>query len=440
MPHSLVLEPSIPPAVKHTEVVIIGGGIVGITLACALAQAGVPVVVIESQPRERTLGRDRAYALSLSSAKILQQLDVWDSLKPYLETFEQIRLSDADSNHIVWFRPEDLSGTHELGYIAEHRLLLAALYDRLTELPLAEVWSPAKALRTLYRSEHALVEVGQIGNNIGSANSSQWLQSQLVIAADGPHSPTRKDAAISTLGWAYWQSCLTCVVTATDSHQHIAQERFWPQGPLAVLPLTGNRAQIIWTAPHSEAQALAQLPEPLFLERLQQQIGRSLGTISLTNQRQVFPVRLMQSRTYAKPRLALVGDAAHNCHPVGGQGLNLGIRDAAALAHVLVEAHLHQEDLGTLGVLRRYDRWQRPQNWFILGVTDSLNRLFSNRLWPLVWIRWLAIEALRRIGPLRRLVLSTMTGQHDRQPKRLSTLSPVDHQHPLATPCGGVTK
>lgn len=429
MPHLLALEPSTPPAVKHTDVVIIGGNIVGVTMACALAQAGISILLIESQSREHALARDRAYALSLSSAQILQQLGVWDDLRPALETFAQIRLSDADSDHIVWFRPEDSSGTRELGYVAEHRPLLAALYDRLAALPLAEVWSPAKALRTLYRSEHVLVEVEQTGRNEapapGTVRSGQWIQSQLVIAADGPHSPTRKDAAIPTLGWAYWQSCLTCVVEATASHQQIAQERFWPQGPLAVLPLPGNRAQIVWTAPHPEAQALAQLAEPLFLEQLQQRIGRSLGYLSLTNQRRVFPVRLMQSRTYVKPRLALVGDAAHNCHPVGGQGLNLGLRDAAALAQVLIGARINQEDLGALDVLRRYDSWQRPQNWLILGVTDLLDRLFSNHLWPLVWIRRLAMESLRRIAPLRRLVLSTMTGQRGRQPELLSQALPL---------------
>lgn len=141
-----------------------------------------------------------------------------------------------------------------------------------------------------------------------------------------------------------------------------------------------------------------------------------MGSLSLLNRRQVFPVRLLQSQTYVQPRLALVGDAAHNCHPVGGQGLNLGIRDAAALAEILTETFCRQGDLGDLSVLRRYDRWRRWENWLILGVTDTLNRLFSNRLWLLVLFRRLGLEGLRQAPPLRRLLLRLMTGQQGRLP------------------------
>jgi 2-octaprenyl-6-methoxyphenol hydroxylase len=417
---SLTAESSSVPRLHQTDVVIVGGGIVGVTVACALAQTGISIVLLEGQSREQTLARDRAYALSLASAQVLQQIGVWERLRSRLEVFEQIRLSDGAYPGVVWFCPEDLPGSTELGYIGEHGPILSALYDRLSELSLAEVWAPATALHTTYQPDQVFVEVERTTADWHGAgllnNRPQVIQAQLVIAADGPQSPMRQAAGIPTQGWAYWQSCLTCVIQTETSHLHIAQERFWPQGPLAVLPLLDQRVQIVWTAPHRAVQDLAALPEADFLKQLQQVVGHQLGSLHLTNHRQVFPVRLLQSRTYVQSRLALVGDAAHNCHPVGGQGLNLGIRDAAALAEILTAAFRQQVDLGDLAVLRGYDRWRRWENWLILAFTDVLDRLFSNQMWPLVWLRRIGLEGLRRIPPLRRLILSVMTGQQGRCP------------------------
>jgi 2-octaprenyl-6-methoxyphenol hydroxylase len=185
---------------------------------------------------------------------------------------------------------------------------------------------------------------------------------------------------------------------------------------MGVLPLTENRCHIVWTAPHTEAKALQNLSEAEFLAQLEYYTGGWLGKITLTSERQLFPVQLYQSRQYVRSRLALIGDAAHRCHPVAGQGLNLGIRDAAALAQVLLEAYQRGEDIGDRRVLKRYERWRQIENLSILGFTDFLDRMFSNTWWPAVVLRRLGLWLLRTLPPLKVFALKLMTGFVGRRP------------------------
>ncbi len=192
---------------------------------------------------------------------------------------------------------------------------------------------------------------------------------------------------------------------------------FGPVGPFAILPLTDNRCNIVWTAPHEEAKALAELDDEAFLAELRRRYGSQMGNLEIISPRFVFPVQLMQSDRYVLPRLALLGDAAHCCHPVGGQGLNLGIRDAAMLAQVLQMAHQQGEDLGDLRVLKRYQRVRKWENWVILGFTDILDRTFSNNWLPVVGVRRLGLWAMRNIHPVKALALRLMTGLLGYTPK-----------------------
>ena len=185
---------------------------------------------------------------------------------------------------------------------------------------------------------------------------------------------------------------------------------------MGVLPLAGNRYHIVWTAPHAEAKALQTLDEAAFLSELEYYTGGFLSQLQLTSERLVFPVQLFQSRHYVRHRVALIGDAAHRCHPVAGQGLNLGIRDAAALAQILSEAHLRGEDIGALKVLKRYERWRKVENLAILGFTDFLDRMFSNNWWPIVPVRRLGLWLLRNIPLCKVLALKFMTGFWGRRP------------------------
>jgi 2-octaprenyl-6-methoxyphenol hydroxylase len=200
------------------------------------------------------------------------------------------------------------------------------------------------------------------------------------------------------------------VIRPEKSHGNIAREHFWSSGPFATLPLPDNRCQIVLTAPHAEAKRWLEVDETTFLAELDRRYAGQLGQLELVSDRLLFPVQLMQSDRYASPRLALVGDAAHCCHPVGGQGLNLGIRDAAVLAQVLQKAQQQGKDIGTLAVLQRYERWRQGENLVILGFTDILDRCFSNNWLFLVTLRRLGLRLMKQVRPLRAIALRLMTG------------------------------
>ncbi len=391
------------------DLAIAGGGIVGATLACALKNSGLSVVLIETQPPSVEAVRPQAYNLSLLSGRIFQGIGIWDKILPEITQYGQIRLSDADHTGIVQFHLTDL-GTDALGYIGEHRLLLNSLYEFLVECPNVSWLCPAEVVDVQYQTSGVEIQVKVDG-------TQRKVRSRLIVAADGARSRIRTAAGIGTKGWQYWQSCVTARIKTEKPHNNTAFERFWPSGPMGVLPLSGNRCQVVWTAPHAEAQALKELDEKEFLALLEHRTGGLLGRLELESQRFLFPVQLMQSDRYTQSRLALIGDAAHCCHPVGGQGLNMGIRDAAALAQVLQDAAFRGEDIGDVKVLRRYERWRKLENWAILGFTDFLDRMFSNNWLPLVTTRRLGLWMLGKIHPLKSLALRLMTGLLGRPPQ-----------------------
>ncbi|MEB3335858.1 MAG: FAD-dependent hydroxylase [Leptolyngbyaceae bacterium] len=391
------------------DIAIVGGGIIGATLACALKDSGLRIVLLEARPDSVAVAKGQAYAISLLSSRVFQGMGLWEEILPQIATFDHIQLSDADYPGIVRFAPQDL-GTENLGYVAEHQVLLKVLQSSLRKKASITELCPAEVVKVKYGTEGAELEVAIAGEK-------QQLRTRLVVAADGARSPIRSAAGITTHGWQYWQSCIACIVKPEKPHSDTAYERFWPSGPFAILPLPNNLCRIVWTAPHAEAQAMAALDDEQFLAELKQRYGDQMGALSLVGGRFVFPVKLMQSDRYVLSRLALVGDAAHCCHPVGGQGLNLGIRDAAALAQVLQTAFEQGEDIGDLRVLKRYERWRQRENLTILGFTDFLDRCFSNHWWPLVVIRRLGLWLLSSVPPCKVFALRLMTGLSGRLPQ-----------------------
>ncbi|MGL5080875.1 MAG: FAD-dependent hydroxylase [Microcoleaceae cyanobacterium] len=391
------------------DVVIVGGGIVGGTLACGLKNTGLKVLIVEPQLKAIAASRRQAYALTLQTGRILSKIGVWDGILPRINTFYQISLSDGDHPGVVEFQPQDL-GTEELGYVGEHQVILTAIHRFLEDCDHVHWLCPAQVVQVNYWANCAEVKFDQSGE-------LSTLRTGLVIAADGAKSQLRQAVGIQTRGWNYWQSCIAVTIQAEKPHNKVAFERFWPSGPMGVLPLTGNRCQVVLTAPHAQAQALQQMEEQEFLSLLEYRTGGVFGKLELLGDRYLFPVQLMQSNRYVKPRLALVGDAAHCCHPVGGQGLNMGIRDAGAIAQVLREAHQRGEDLGSLKVLRRYERWRSTENLVILAFTDILDRMFSGDWQPQVTIRRWGLWWLRNVKVLRYLALRIMTGLMGRSPE-----------------------
>lgn len=398
------------------DLAIVGGGIVGLTLACALKNSGLKVALIEAKPYSVAAMKGQAYAVHMSSRLILSAIGVWERILPGIEAFHQVKLSDADRPGVVEFYPKDLlrtpkdSGTEVIGYVAEHQALLAPLQEFLQECSNVEYLCPVEVVGTQ-------VQAHGVDITLNVAGESRQICTKLLVAADGARSRIRQSAGIKTWGWQYWQSCIVAFVKPEKSHNNTAYEKFWSSGPFAILPLPGNRCRIVWTAPHAEAKALLALDDAQFLAELTRRYGTQMGKLQLEGDRFMFPVQLMQSDRYVVPRLALVGDAAHCCHPVGGQGLNLGIRDAAALAEVLQTARRQGEDLGSLQVLKRYERWRKRENSVVLGFTDLLDRSFSNNYLPVAIARQFALWILQHVPPIKRYALQLMTGLGGRLPR-----------------------
>ncbi|BBD61506.1 UbiH/UbiF/VisC/COQ6 family ubiquinone biosynthesis hydroxylase [Nostoc sp. HK-01] len=408
------LSPQQPAADKRGydyDLVIVGGGIVGLTLAAALKDSGLNILLIEAKVTSASVAKGQAYAVHLLSALIYQGIGVWDKILPQIAKYRHVRLSDADYPDVVEFATADLAkDTPELGYVAEHQALLQPLQEFVQKCPNVNYLCPAEVVNTQHQQDIVAIDI-KIFEQIYT------VRSKLLVAADGSRSPIRQAAGIKTHGWKYWQSCIVAFVKPEKPHNDTAYERFWPSGPFAILPLPGNRCRIVWTAPHEEAKALCALDDDQFLAELSRRYGDQMGKLELLGDRFVFPVQLMQSDRYVLPRLALIGDAAHNCHPVGGQGLNLGIRDAAALAQVIQTAYAKGEDIGKIQVLKRYERWRKLENLTILGFTDLLDRMFSNQILPLVMLRRLGLWLMQRVPLLKVFALKLMIGLKGRTPQ-----------------------
>lgn len=391
------------------DLIIVGSGIVGTTLAVALRKTGAKIAIIEERPLEVVIDRRQAYALSLMSGRILKGLGVWDKIFPYIGKFRHVRLSDADYPIFVPFAVNDLK-TDYLGYVGEHRAIQSVLIEATKESSNIHWICPARVKKVEYGENNATVTIERDGQTYP-------LSARLIVGADGARSFIRQEAKITTKGWKYWQSCVAFTIQHQQEYNETAFERFWPTGPMGILPLPGNRCQIVWTNPHAEAKKLQEMEESQFIARLEEYTGGLLGKLQLASDRALFPVQLMQSDTYIKSRLALVGDAAHCCHPVGGQGLNLGIRDAAALSQVLTGAIEKGEDIGSIEVLKRYEKWRKKENLVILCFTDFLDRFFSTNWLPIVWTRRFGLFVMRHVPPVKLFALQLMTGLRGRIPE-----------------------
>ena len=418
--HANALTPSVLSVAAHQDVqpsvdydiAIVGGGIAGVTLAAALKDSGLAVVIIEAQQQSVAIAKGQAYAIHLSSKRIWESLGVWPSIEPQVQHFNQVRMSDADCRHVVRFKPSDL-GAKTLGHVAEHRVLLKELLGFVETCENVAWQCPAQVTATRDCESHVEVDLQGIGTEPAPIRT---LKVRLVVGADGSTSQVRQRSDIKTRGKAYWQSCLVATIQTEKFHQNTAYERFWPSGPFAILPVTDTCCRVVWTAPHTEAQALLALDNATFIDKLTERYGAQMGKLVLVGDRFLFPAKLMHSCEYVRSRLALVGDAAHSCHPVGGQGLNLGIRDVGALAQVLRESHTKGEDIGSLRVLKRYERWRRWENRLSLGFTDLINLIFSNEILLLVVVRRLGLWAMEHIPMLKVAALHFMAGLIGKKP------------------------
>lgn len=392
----------------EVDIAIVGAGIVGLTLACALRDSGLNVALIEAKPYSPAIAQGQAYALHQVARQIFANMGVWDTLKPRIQPFEQVRLSDGTYPQTVEFYAQDLR-TEAIGYVAEHHALAQTLRETLVQSSHIQWFCPRWVSDFQIEGDRAQLVLTD-PNALPDSPSTQILHSSLVVAADGGNSPLRQNVGIQTQGWPYWQSCVVATLKLARPHPAIAYERFWPTGPLGVLPLTGDRYRIVWTLPHAQAQETLGLDDPTFLAKLIPHLDPTMTDVTLDGKRFLFPTRLMHTQSYWSDRLVLVGDAAHTCHPVGGQGLNLGLRDVMTLAKALISAQQQGQDLGNNTVLQTYHRRRTWENWLTLAFTDFLNRLFSNHFVGTVGLRRVGLHLLQSFPPLKQISLQFMAG------------------------------
>jgi 2-octaprenylphenol hydroxylase len=397
---------------KHYDIIIVGAGMVGATLACGLAEDAEHLSIAIIDATEPNLEWDknsydmRVSAITRASQTLFKNIGVWEKIveqriSPYREMF--IWDAEAHDSHVsngeLHFDSADM-GEADLGHIIENRVIVKALQQRLHDLKQIELYCPAKIEKIEFNEEQT---------NLLLADKTA-LSASLVVAADGTGSWVRQQANIAVKGWDFDQAALVTTVKTEKYHKDTAWQRFLKTGPLAFLPLTDGYSSIVWSTSPAEAKRLMDISEDAFAIELEQAFASKLGKIESVAARAVFPLRLFETMHYVKPRLALVGDAAHTIHPLAGQGVNLGLADVASLIEVIVEASNNKKDIGDLKVLRRYERWRRADNRSMLLAMDGLKRLFGSELSVVKNVRSLGLDITNKITPLKNIIMQQAMG------------------------------
>ena len=394
------------------DVVVAGAGYVGLAVAIASARPGLSVMVVDAAP-EGVWKRDgRASAIAAAASRMLARLGCWDEIAPQAGPITEMIITDSRTSDPV--RPVFLTfgGEVEAGepfaHMVENRVLNGALRARAAELGIDIVEGVAVAG----------FEAGPADVEIALADGTTQ-RARLLVAADGVRSRLRDMAGIRTTHWDYGQSGIVCTVAHERPHEGRAMEHFLPAGPFATLPLTGNRSSIVWTERTADAERLVAADPLVFEAELERRFGLTLGEIRVEDKPRAWPLGLTLAREFVRPRLALAGDAAHGIHPIAGQGLNLGFKDAAALAEVVVEADRLGRDIGALDVLQDYQAWRRFDTVQMGITTDVLNRMFSNDMAPVRTIRDIGLGLVDRMPRLKEFFIRQASGLSQNTPRLL---------------------
>ena len=400
---------------ERADVIILGGGLVGLTLAIALDKHGLSSIVVDPVDPEKSVTPQydgRATAVSSSSWRMLEAIGVADRLEAQGCPIRSIRVSEGLEPGGLQFDPPE--GDDPLGIMCENRLLRAALRDSARECANVTLMMPARA-----------AEVVRDANSVRVAlEDSRAVTAPLLIGAEGRNSPTRDAAQIPLARWSYDHSAIVATVTHERHHENVAYEIFYPTGPFAILPmLPGTRSAIVWSIPASDSTAMLDLPDRAMAHELEKRMGGFLGRIEMAGPRSFYRLGFHHAARLTAERLALVGDAGHGIHPIAGQGLNLGFRDAAALAQVLVEGARLGLDLGDAQLLARYDRWRSLDTFMVAAATDGLTRLYGISGRAASVVRRLGMGAVQRIGPLKDRLMAEARGESGELPLLLRGLT-----------------
>ncbi|MBT4906657.1 MAG: UbiH/UbiF/VisC/COQ6 family ubiquinone biosynthesis hydroxylase [Rhodospirillaceae bacterium] len=400
---------------QTVEAVIVGAGMAGLTLAHALASAGIEVAVVDrADPANFTdpAFDGRTTAIAAGSAKVLEGIGLWSDLAPKSCPIDTIRVSDGDALMFMHFDHHEV-GDDPLGYILENRDIRGPQLAAAAASTNIELIAPA-SIEAVTRNTGGVTIKLEDGPDI---------RARVIFACDGRGSSMRQEAKIPVTEWRYDQSSFVCTIAHERPHQNIAHERFLPGGPFAILPLLDletpiktasgelrHAASIVWSEANDLVPAIKAFDDDAFTAELARRVGGFLGEIALASPRWVHPLGLSHAARYTDQRLALVGDAAHGIHPIAGQGLNMGIRDVAALAEVVVDARRLGRDIGDPDILADYERWRRFDNMLLAVVTDNLLRLFSNDIAPVRAARDLGLGIVNAIPAARKFSMRHAMG------------------------------
>lgn len=395
------------------DILIIGGGMVGASLACAFGDSRLRVGLVEAvrldAPSQPSYD-DRTVALAYGSRRILDGIGVWDRIAAHqIAPILRIHISDRGRFGMTRLSAADL-GTEALGYVVENRVLGNALYVSLNGFTGVKLHCPAVLRAVRFEADQAVVDINFDGR-------TEELSARLIVAADGADSAVRAAAGIAADRTEYDQAAIVTNVTPGKAHGGTAYERFTDTGPLALLPMSEERCAVVWSARRAEVETVLGWTDTEFLARLQDRFGERLGVFQRIGKRRAYPLSLTRVHEHVRPRLVLIGNAAHSVHPVAGQGFNLGLRDVAALAEVLMDAARRGDDIGDLDILRPYAAWRRRDNQVVATLTVGLTRIFSTSFLPLTLARNLGLTAVDLLPPVKRRFMRITSGLAGRLPR-----------------------
>jgi len=400
------------------DVILSGGGLVGQTLALALDQAGLSVAVIDASKPSDTLAPafdGRAFAIAFASYRMWRALGLGEQLDEVAQPIEQIMVTDGKLGrgpsllHLHFDRAEMRDTDEPLGLMLEARHVRLALDSGVKARPSIKMIQPMSV---------SAIERDPAGATVTLADGAK-LRAPLLVGTDGRRSFVRGAVGIRTIGWDYPVTAIVATIAHGKPHDAVAHEFFLPNGPFAILPLKGNRSNIVWAEPRAAAEALLKMNEPDFLAELGKRFGTFLGELSLEGPRFGYPLSLQLAERMIDQRVCLAGDSAHGIHPLAGQGLNLGLKDCAALAECIADGVALGLDPGDVSILERYQRWRRFDNVTMALGMEFFDKLFSNDIKPLRAARTLGLAAVNAVGPARRFFMKYAGGGAGDLPKLL---------------------
>ena len=404
---------------KLFDLAVVGAGLNGSLLALAAGTAGLRTALIDRTPLDLMADKGfdgRTTAIASTSQRLFAALGVWDDIAPDAEPILDIRISDAGHDgrasplflhfdHREAAEDPEAAAAAPMGWIVENRFLRAALLRRLAICPDVELVAPDEVIETDRNVHRAALAL----------KSGRQMVARLIASAEGRTGTMREEAGIGARAWSYRQIAIVLVARHAEPHRGVAQEKFLPGGPFAILPMRDSaegehRSSIVWTERADVARRLVELDEPRFQAEFARRFGDFLGAVDTVGPRWSYPLSLVHAERYVDQRLVLVGDAAHGIHPIAGQGYNLGVRDIAALVEVMVDAKRLGLDVGAADTLERYAKWRRADNLTMVAATDLLNRLFSNDIKPLRLLRDIGLAGVHHVPSLRRFFVRHAMG------------------------------